>query len=82
MATSMPVLVRQDAGGAAGGWDFHVYIVGSGKRVPTNVHSVLYAGTLKGEKLVWADAHLLDVQYDIANIHEFAICGAFRRYRL
>lgn len=65
------VLVRQDAGGAGGGWDYYVYIVAKGKRVITNAHSVLYAGTLRGEKLVWADPHLLNIQYDIANIHEF-----------
>lgn len=65
------VLVRLDAGGAAGGWDYYVYIVAKGKAVFTSEHSILYAGTLRGEKLAWAQAHLLNIQYDVADIHEF-----------
>ena len=65
------VMIREDAGGAAGGWEWYVYIVGKGKPVLKSAHAILYAGTLRGESLVWAQEHLLDIRYDIANIHEF-----------
>lgn len=65
------VIIRQDAGGAAGGWEWYVYIVAKSKPVLNNSHPIFYAGTLTHERLVWAQEHLLQIQYDIANIHQF-----------
>jgi hypothetical protein len=65
------VMVRQDAGGAAGGWEWNIYIVPKGQPVSTRYHEVLYAGTFRDEKLVWLQDHLLEVQYRIAHIHSF-----------
>jgi hypothetical protein len=65
------VLIREDAGGATGGWEWNVYIVPRGNPVLASYHQVLYAGTLTDPKLVWSQEHLLQIHYDVADIHEF-----------
>jgi hypothetical protein len=66
------VLVRDDGGGAAGGWEWYVYIVPKGNEVDDGkAHAVFNAGTLTGGKLVWGQPHLLEIQYDIAEINQF-----------
>ena len=66
------ILIREDGGGAAGGWEWYVYIVAKGESVDEkNAHPVFNAGTLRGEKLVWAEEHLLEIQDDIAYINQF-----------
>jgi hypothetical protein len=66
------VLLRDDGGGAAGGWEWYVYIVAKGSRVDeSKVHSVFNAGTLAGGKLVWTQEHLLEIRYEIAAINSF-----------
>jgi hypothetical protein len=66
------VLIRDDGGGAAGGWEWYVYIVAKGEGVDESKDdAVLNAGTFKGEQLVWDQEHLLEVRYDIAYISQF-----------
>ena len=66
------VLVREDGGGAAGGWEWYVYVVAKGSAVDErNSHSIFNAGTLRGEKIVWNQQHLLEIRYDIAGINQF-----------
>jgi hypothetical protein len=66
------VIIREDGGGAAGGWEWYVYIVGKGSRVDEGkLHPVFNAGTLTGEKLVWHQDHLLEIYYDVADINQF-----------
>lgn len=66
------VLTRDDGGGAAGGWEWYVYIVAKGTRVDeSKAHPVFNAGTLTGQKIVWTQEHLLEIQYDIAYINQF-----------
>jgi hypothetical protein len=66
------VIIREDGGGAAGGWEWYVYIVAKGSGVEeSKAHAVFNAGTLTGEKLVWSQEHLLEIHYDIAYINQF-----------
>src|SRR5882672_7874352 len=66
------VLVREDGGGAAGGWDWDVYIVANGNPVVRpRSRSLFEAGTLTDEKLTWNQDHLLEIHYDIAEIGQF-----------
>lgn len=66
------VLIRDDGGGAAGGWEWYVYIVAKGSGVDeSKAHAVFNAGTLTGEKLEWGQEHLLEIHYDIAYINQF-----------
>jgi hypothetical protein len=66
------VLLRDDGGGAAGGWEWYVYIVAKGNRVDeSKAHAILNAGTLTGGKLVWTQQHLLEIRYEIAGINQF-----------
>jgi hypothetical protein len=66
------VLIRDDGGGAAGGWEWYVYIVAKGSPVDVkHSHPVFNAGTLTGEQLRWAEEHLLEIHYDIADINQF-----------
>jgi hypothetical protein len=66
------ILIRDDGGGAAGGWEWYVYIVSKGAIVDeSKAHPVFNAGTLTGEKLVWNQEHLLEIQYDVAYINQF-----------
>jgi hypothetical protein len=67
------VIIREDGGGAAGGWEWYVYIVAKGSGVDeSKVHAVFNAGTLTGEKLVWRQEHLLEIYYDMAYINQFS----------
>src|SRR5258708_1271377 len=66
------VLIREDGGGAAGGWEWYVYIVAKGNPVVRpRSRSTFNAGTLTDEKLVWTQEHLLEIHYDIAEINQF-----------
>jgi hypothetical protein len=66
------VLVREDGGGAAGGWDWDVYIVAKGNPVVRPRSRALFeAGTLTDERLTWSQDHLLEIHYDIAEIDQF-----------
>lgn len=66
------VLVREDGGGAAGGWEWYVYIVTRGNPVVRpRSHSLFNAGTLTDEKIIWTQEHLLEIHYDIAEINQF-----------
>jgi hypothetical protein len=66
------VLIREDGGGAAGGWEWYVYIVAKGRPVVTpKSRAIFNAGTLTGEKISWSQDHLLQIRYDIASINQF-----------
>ena len=66
------VLIRDDGGGAAGGWEWYVYLVAKGSKVDeSKAHAIFNAGTLSGEKLVWVQEHLLEIRYNIAAINQF-----------
>lgn len=66
------VLIRTDGGGAAGGWEWYIFIVIKGRPVDiSHSRSVFNAGTLTDCKLVWVHANLLEIHYDIASINEF-----------
>jgi hypothetical protein len=66
------VMIRDDGGGAAGGWEWYVYIVPKGSRVDeSKAHAIFNAGTLTGGKLVWGQEHRLEIRYDIAYINQF-----------
>ena len=65
-------LTREDGGGAAGGWEWYVYIVTKGNPVVRpRCHSLFNAGTLTNEKITWTQEHLLEIHYDIAEINQF-----------
>jgi hypothetical protein len=66
------VLVREDGGGAAGGWEWYVYIVPKGSPVNSEAGPTFNAGTLTGCKLTWTSAHLLDIHYDVVHINQFS----------
>src|SRR6266851_10091548 len=54
------VMIREDGGGAPGGWEWYAYIVAKGSAVDARrSHEIFHAGTLTGEKLVWSQPHLL-----------------------
>jgi hypothetical protein len=67
------VVARESTpGGAPGSLYWHIFIVRKGDVAPqTDKHSLFNASSLRGEKLVWKQLHLLEVRYDIANIQEF-----------
>jgi hypothetical protein len=66
------VIIREDGGGAAGGWEWYAYIVAKASGVDQRkAHSIFHAGSLTGQKLVWSQAHLLEIHYGIADIEEF-----------
>jgi hypothetical protein len=67
------VLVRDPYGPAAGGgvdWDVYIVTKGSPIRMKT-AHELFRADPLTGGHLVWKENHLLEIHYDIAQIHEF-----------
>ncbi len=66
------VLVREDGGGAPGGWEWYVYIVSKGSAVSTGPGAIFNAGTLEGCVLTWSSPHLLGVGYGIAHINQFS----------
>jgi len=77
------VMIRDEGGGAAGGWEWYVYIVPKGSRVDANrAHAIFNAGTLTGEKLVWGQEHRLEIRYDIAYINQFRnLWGSYEVHR-
>jgi hypothetical protein len=57
---------------AGGGVDSNVYIVRKGAAVNTDVgREVFSADPMTTGQLVWRRDHLLEIHYDIAEIHEF-----------
>jgi hypothetical protein len=65
------VLIRADAGGAAGGWEYYVYLVAKGNPVHASERPVFEAGTLAGSTLSWSHPHLLDIHCNVAYIDQF-----------
>lgn len=65
------VLIREDGGGAGGGWEYYVYIVQKGNPVNTDESPVFNAGTLTDGALTWSRPNLLDIRYRIADINQF-----------
>jgi len=66
------VLIREDGGGAAGGWEWYVYIVAKGSPgVAKNAHPIFNAGTLTDGTLSWSKEHLLEIHYNVAYINQF-----------
>lgn len=65
------VMVMQDYGGAMGGFEYHVYIVRRGAPVRKGARSVFEASDLSGENLVWESGHLLELEYNEAEIESF-----------
>lgn len=66
------ILTREDGGGAAGGWEWYVYIVAKGSySIPEGAQPVLNAGTLTGGTLEWRQNHLLEFHYNIAHFNQF-----------
>jgi hypothetical protein len=66
------VLVREDGGGAPGGWEWYVYIVAKGNPVVRpRSHSLFNAGTLTDEKIMWTQEHLLEIHFNVAEINQF-----------
>jgi hypothetical protein len=57
---------------AGGGVDSNVYIVQKG--APVNMkddREVFSADPMTGGELIWRREHLLEIHYDVANIHKF-----------
>jgi hypothetical protein len=67
------VLVSDPYGPAAGGGvNWNVYITTKGTPIHMKTaHEFFQADPLTGGQLVWKGNHLLEVHYDIADIHEF-----------
>lgn len=57
---------------AGGGVDSNVYIIRKGAPVNTKEgREVFSADPMTGEQLVWKRDHVLEIHYDIAQIHRF-----------
>lgn len=66
------VMVYETYGGAIGGTDWFLYIVRKGRPAPTDHEKALFwADSLRGEKISWNQPHLLEFQYDRAQIVKF-----------
>ena len=66
------VMIRESYGGAAGGFEWYVFIVPKGESAPgDDSHALFQAGELSGERLVWSQPHLLEIHYDLAEIEQF-----------
>jgi hypothetical protein len=65
------VMVLADYDGGIGGIDWRLYVVRRGKAVTAEFNPIFSANKLDHEKLVWKQAHLLEIQYDIAAIERF-----------
>jgi len=63
--------MRDMYGGALGGIDWSLYIVPKGQTVSSRANPLFVASDLNGEKLVWNKQHLLEFEYDRANIESF-----------
>jgi hypothetical protein len=65
-------MIREDSGGALGGFEWYAYIVAKGNAVDARKsHEIFHAGKLTGEKFVRSQPHLLEIRYDLANIEQF-----------
>jgi hypothetical protein len=63
------VLVNESYGGALGGIDWYLYVVRKGRAAPVDPDKALFwADSLRGEKVAWREAHLIELQYDRAEI--------------
>lgn len=61
------VLICEGYGGAVGGVYWFVYVVPKGEAPPMGPKKALYeAGDFEGEKLVWTEAHVLELRHDHA----------------
>lgn len=66
------VLVADYWGGAMGGIDWFVYIVKRGRPAPADPNNaVFFAESMRGERIRWKQAHLLEIGYDRAQIARF-----------
>ncbi len=65
------VMVLADYDGGIGGLDSRLYVVRKGKVVSADFNPIFSASKLYREKLVWKQAHLIEIQYDIAAIERF-----------
>lgn len=57
--------------GAIGGLGWDLFIVRKGKAVPFGSNPIFTASKLSRDKLVWKQTHLLDIQYEVAEIDRF-----------
>jgi len=64
-------MVLADYDGGIGGLDSRLYVVRKGKAVSADFNPIFSASKLYHEKLVWKQAHLIEIQYDIAAIERF-----------
>jgi hypothetical protein len=66
------VLVSDYWGGALGGIEWYLYVVRKGHAAPADPDEALFWGeSMRGEKVAWRQAHLLELQYDRARIVKF-----------
>jgi hypothetical protein len=66
------IIVSDYWGGALGGIEWYVYIVRKGQSASANPDkSVFWGEGMRGEKVIWEQAHLLKIQYDRAEIEKF-----------
>jgi hypothetical protein len=66
------VLVADYWGGAVGGIDWFVYIVGKGSSTPDDPNKAVFLGeSMRGERIRWKQAHLVEIGYDRAQIVRF-----------
>ena len=66
------VMILEGYGGVMGGFEWHAFIVTKGSQAnPSKSQEIFGASTLRGEKLVWTQPHLLEIHYSIANIEQF-----------
>ncbi|MGA2509545.1 MAG: hypothetical protein ABSG27_04895 [Candidatus Acidiferrales bacterium] len=66
------VMICEMYRGAVGGINWYVYIVPKGEAAPSDARrAVLAASDMTREKLLWTKPHLLQVQYDRAEIENF-----------
>jgi hypothetical protein len=63
------VLVSDYWGGAIGGIEWYLYVVRKGHAAPADPDKAMVWGeSMRGEKVAWRQAHLLELQYDHALI--------------
>jgi hypothetical protein len=66
------VLVADYWGGAVGGIDWFVYIVKKGGTAPNDANKALFwSDSMRGGKIRWKQAHLVEIDYDRAQINRF-----------
>jgi hypothetical protein len=66
------LMIREPQGGALGGTWWNVFIVPRAKGAPReDSHVIFQSPTITGQRLVWKQAHLLEVHYDVAHVVQF-----------